>query len=570
MIRIVRKNYSLLALFLMCSLLFSCQEDFLGKPMSSDVTIDTIFNSRIKAETFLWNVYASCVPMGFTYQYGGDNAPLWGAMLMACSDEGKSNMRTAGSNSINVGNWGPTNPVEDNFTWHYKGIRNANIFLENIDRVGDIPDVTKKAMKAEASVLKALMYYDMFKRYGGVPIVDKSLSGSDTLMIPRNTVEEVVNYIVKKCDDAIPSLPDSYESNARGRITKGAALALKSRTLLFAASPLFNNVTPYLPTNEPKLVCYGNADQNRWKLAADASKAVLDWAAANGCSLVTNVDPGMAYETACAQNDNSEIILANKSRGKFVGSYSSLFGQVLLPSSIYDSWAGEYVTLNFARFYSKKDGTDQTWPETGTYADYIQRANEMEPRFQQSVYASGTKWNNEVGIKNYKSLKGIGWMRKFFTRSQMNGTFINWPVFRLAEFYLNYAEALNEYSSMDQAAYDAVNVIRSRAGLPAILKSDPRYNTKENFRQAIRRERAVELAFEEHRLFDVRRWLIADEEGVMAGNFYGYMFNQSADKKNVSYSKFIFENRLWEKKMYLYPFPQTEIDKKYMTQNPGW
>lgn len=569
MIRIVRKNYLLLTLFLLSGLLFSCQKDFLGKPMSSDVTIDTIFNSRIKAETFLWNVYSTSVPMGFTYNWGTDNAPLYASMLMACCDEGEALLGWAGSNAINDGNWGPTNTQEDNFVWHYKGIRNANIFIANIDRVSDITDDVKKSMKAEASVLKALMYYDMFKRYGGVPIVDKVLLSSDKVMLPRNTVEEVVNYIVKNCDEALPFLPDVYESKSRGRITKGAALALKSRTLLFAASPLFNTATPYLPTIEPKLVCYGNADPNRWKLAADAAKAVLDWAAANDCSLVTDADPGKAYETACAQNDNSEIILANKSQGQFWGWWSSMFGQLLLPSGIYDGWGGEYVTLNFARFYSKADGTPQTWPETGTYAEYIKKANEMEPRFQQSVWASGTKWNNEIGVRDYASMSGVGWMRKFFTRSQGGGTFINWPVFRLAEFYLNYAEALNEFSPMDQAAYDALNIIRNRSGVPAILNTDFRYNTQETFRQAIRRERAVELAFEEHRIFDVRRWLVADDEGVMGGNFYGYRFAQTGGQ-NTSYTKFIFEKRLWAKKMYLYPFPQSEIDKKYLTQNPGW
>jgi len=148
---------------------------------------------------------------------------------------------------------------------------------------------------------------------------------------------------------------------------------------------------------------------------------------------------------------------------------------------------------------------------------------------------------------------------------------IDFPIFRLAEFYLNYAEALNEYTPNDPLAYGALNVIRKRAGLPEILVSDSRYDTREKFRELIRRERFIELFGEDHRIYDVRRWRIAHEEGIIGGPMIGFGLNHNASKSNYdSYYPFVFENRYWADKMYYHPFPQSEINKGYLLQNPGY
>ncbi|WP_250318171.1 RagB/SusD family nutrient uptake outer membrane protein [Pedobacter sp. B4-66] len=572
------KLYMLSATGLFLLFSSSCKRDFLEKPNGSDVTIDTIFSSKIKAETFLWNVYGTYMPNGFSNDWNIRDG-MQAGMLMAASDEGDIYDSWPGPNSHNEGNWGPQGNNEDEFGSHYKGIRNASIFLENVDRVPDISATEKDQMKAEAIFLRALQYAELVKRYGGVPLVDKKLEATGSIKIPRSTYEECVNFIVKSCDEVIASsIPDSYPTGWRGRINRGAALALKSRVLLYAASPLSNGA-PYLP-DPNNLTGYGSYDERRWVEAAKASKAVLDWAAANGVSLVkSNPDAGVNYESAISQQDNPEIILANKSHGPW-GDWSPMFQQFVMPRGIYGGWYGNGVTLQMAQMYQTATGEDQNWPAEGSYQELMQKMQQMEPRFQQSVAYSGSKWNDEIGTisfykKNdgawslYAPLNGVGYMKKFLTRGNWGDEYNQWIIFRLAEFYLNYAEALNEHSAMDPASYDALNMIRERAGMPRITSADPNYNSQEKLRKAIRRERAVELAFEEHRFFDVRRWKIAGDEGVMKGKMWGLNLYEQPNGSMI-YKMESFESRVWQDKMYVYPMPQTEIDKGYVTQTPGW
>ncbi|WPR77657.1 RagB/SusD family nutrient uptake outer membrane protein [Algoriphagus sp. NG3] len=559
-------------------LLMSCDNEFLGKPESNDVTVEDIFSERATAESFLWESYRTNMPLGFPIDWGLHNG-MYASMVMAASDEGDVYDTWPSSNDHNTGVWGPTGNREDDFGTHYKGIRNANIFLENIDMVENIPQAEKDQMKAEAKVLRALQHHELMKRYGAIPIVDHVLTSSGEIMLPRNTYQEVVDFIVWSCDEAAALLPDSYPSSFNGRITKGVALALKGRVLLYAASPLHNTTTPYLPES-PELTGYGNYDEGRWMSAANANKAVLDWAASAGVSLVNSSDdPAVNYQIAVEAQGNSEMLLYNQSNGWW-GAWDPMFQQFVMPRGIYGGWYGHGVTLQHAQKYHTVDGTDQEWAEEGPRSEFLEKMQAMEPRFQYSVFYSGSKWNDEIGVRNfYKNsngswsdgapVNGVGYMRKFLGRANWNGGQFNWIVFRLAEFYLNYAEALNETSPLDPAAFDALNAIRQRGGLDPISVNDPRYDTQEKLREAIRRERAVELAFEEHRFFDVRRWRIAGEEGVMKGQMWGLNIYQLTDNEYV-YRKEPFESRVWDDRMYLYPLPQSEIDKGYLVQNPGW
>lgn len=559
-------------------LLMSCDSEFLGKPESNDVTVEDIFSERATAESFLWESYRTSMPLGFPIDWGLHNG-MYASMVMAASDEGDVYDTWPSSNDHNTGVWGPTGNREDEFGSHYKGIRNTNIFLENIDLVQNIPPTEIEQMKAEAKVLRALQHHELMKRYGAIPIVDHVLTSSGEIMLPRNTYQEVVDFIVQSCDEAAAVLPDSYPSSFNGRITKGVALALKGRVLLYAASPLHNTTTPYLPENA-ELTGYGNYDESRWMSAANANKAVLDWAASAGVSLVNSSDdPAVNYQTAVEAQGNSEMLLYNQSNGWW-GAWDPMFQQFVMPRGIYGGWYGHGVTLQHAQKYHTVDGKDQEWPEEGPRSEFLEKMQAMEPRFQYSVFYSGSKWNDEIGVRNfYKNsngswsdgapVNGVGYMKKFLGRANWNGGQFNWIVFRLAEFYLNYAEALNEASPLDVAAFEALNAIRQRGGLDPISVNDPRYDTQEELREAIRRERAVELAFEEHRFFDVRRWRIAGEEGVMQGQMWGLNIYQLTDNEYV-YRKEPFESRVWDDKMYLYPLPQSEIDKGYLVQNPGW
>lgn len=568
----------------------SCTDDFLEKPESSDVTIDTIFSRRLYAESFLWKTYASLVPHGFPFK-NGNPTPLQEeefsrSILASISDEG-DNIRgaTAGKYINPVGLW----PVvtqknqEDYFPYHFKGIREAYIFLENIDRVGDIPQEEKEQMKAEAKVLIALRYQEMMKRYGGVPIIRQSLSTSDNIKIPRASLSEMVDFIVELCDEAAPILPISYSERWRGRITRGVALATKSRVLLYAASPLYNTGETILSYSNPEFICYGDYSGERWKNAADAALSVIKWAddPQAGCSLIDTGDPFNDYGNATSLEDNKEVILAYK--GMPVNSNVNNGNGFKDGIYIILSSRGLSIPFNFIPQFRKADGTDQIWDEEDMvkrpFAEYKTKMNELEPRFYQCAWIVGEaprnfnlvkNWNFSIGENIGSSgVRGAACMVKFH-HNYNNEDMKDWIVFRLAEFYLNFAEAANEYygpkgvvPNTNMTALSALNVIRKRGGLNPLNIDD-----KDLLRKEIKRERTVELYAEGHRNFDLRRWKEAE---VMGGPFYGLRFVQNAARNGYDfYYKIHYETRFWASNQYFYPFPQTEIDKGYLVQNPGY
>ncbi len=455
----------------------------------------------------------------------------------------------------------------------WTAIRNCNIILERLGDVPDLDETYKNQVTGEVKFIRALNYAEMLKRYGGVPIIDKRQS-TDNTTVKRGTVEEMVNFIVKDCDDAVAMLPATYPSNFRGRATKTAAQLLKARTLLYAASPLFNTARPYLSLgNDNKLICYGNEDGKRWQLAADAAKAAIDLAPAGGFTLITDKGVDKNYKFVWEQNDNAEIVLAEKAYGSRARQQFPWYG--IQPSSIVGAFGGITVTHNFVRKYEKKDGTPQTWNLNGGGSDLNKKYAELDPRFAQTVGYNGSYWNRDVPVletfetgRYASGCKGGAWMKKLIpdVLSTTSGATANSIVFRMAEAYLNYAEALNEAQGPVPAAHDAVNVIRQRSGMPKL----PATLTKDQFRERVRNERAIELAFEDHRLWDIRRWLIAENDGVMRGAMYGLRIYKIAGSTEFRYEPYVFETRTFAPRMYLHPFLNSEVFKGYLVQNPGW
>jgi len=587
-----RDLYFKCGLILLITIFSSCKK-YLEKPVSSEVTVNEVFASKEKTEQFLWNVYGTASIFEFPYYWAsGDNGYYhYGAtytILAAATDEADAFENLTGAEAFNNGNWGPTNIYWYEFRseYCYKGIRNANIFIENVDKA-PISDQEKASMKAEAIFLRALMHFDLMQRLGGISIVDKVLKVSSAedipgVRVPRSSFAETVDFIVKSCEDAAKDLPNVYDGRFRGRIVKGAALALKARTLLYAASPLFNSNEPYMPVSDPALrAMIGYADgykEERWKLAADASKAVLDWANTSGwCSLyMGKTNPIDRYEEIFVNPNVNEIILDAGFIGTNTNNY---FVRFLTPGTIVYTGSDPVnvgITFNFAKFYQKADGTDQIWDEKPgvayPYTQYQQKLGQLDPRFQASVFQSGTEWSRgtgtryhfyEQGAKKLDRYNGVGFLRKFVKGvSNASSPTPRWITFRLAEFYLNYAEALNETNGSSSEITGALNEIRRRVGMPDIS-----YTNQADMRQKIRRERGVELAFEQHRYFDVRRWKIAGDEGVMKGGMYSLkLYGGTAP----TYKLEKFEDRVWSDKMYLYPFKSGEVDLGYIIQNPGW
>lgn len=577
----------------------SCERmmgDFLDKAPGVDVTEDTIFSSQTQVETAVTAMYRYGVHSILPRREINYTGSMYAGTGIA-SDECESGQTWIDQQAFNIGDITAENIMskEDRrFRIRFIAIRNANIMMSKVDAVPGLSDAYKNQVKGEALIVRALNNFEMFKRYGGIVLVSKKLEVSDNFAIPRSSISETVKSINDDCDLAISLLPDTYPSSMRGRITKGAAMALKSRLLLYAASPLFNTVTPYMSMDDAannKLICYGDYDVNRWKAAADAAKAVIDWAGLNGVSLITDKGVDANYRFVFEKNDNAEVILANKMQGPVAtfqtGPWQSMVSGTFGSNG---SWnIGSLMTVNFLKKYEKQDGTPMVWDNTGS--DIVSLFAQLDRRYMQTVASQGTKWNDEVnpvrvdiesgsnpkkGAQNNLCLTGM-WNMKFVPQAMglsdgapNRSTMPNDILFRLGEFYLNYAEALNEFNSTPpQAAYDAVNIIRVRSGQPDL----PTGLSKEQFRERVRNERAVELFYEEHRFWDIRRWMIAEQDGVMQGDFFGFTIRPvGAFDAPISYSYEInkFETRTFLKRMYLHPFLRSEVLKGYLVQNPGY
>lgn len=562
--------------------------DFLEAPPSTGLNEDGVFADRTLTERYITGIYAEGLPLGFSMGSSGIDRGLCATSTHAgACDEAESGTSW---DKTNV-NWNVNNHNNNDIDWEedprhdtrWSTIRKCNIVLERINEVpydpGD-PDFNTRSM-GEAYFLRAIAFWEGVYRYGGLPIVDHRIAASESGKIPRNTFEECIKFIVDDCDRAAELLPDKYtNSTLVGRATRIAALALKSRVLLYAASPLFNTDTPYMSLGgeNAKLTGYGNYDPERWKAAADAARTAIDEALNAGYDLYKGGTPATNYEYVWTQPDNVEIILANKKYRNFSTSNKPITGNI--PQWAGSSWSdgGLFATFNFVQKYEKTDGTPQTWSMEGG-DDLLQKYAELDPRFAQTIGYQGAVWSDEIGkldflpsgahYVSYDKTKHL--VRKWVPRtlkasSPKNSTNMDWIIFRVAELYLNYAEALNEYSGPVAEAFDAVNKVRSRSGMPDF----PATLSREQFREKLRNERAVELAFEDHRFWDIRRWMIAEQEGVMQGDMYGLQISAIVGSDEIHYKPYVFEKRLWSARSYLHPIKQNEIEKGYMLQNPGW
>jgi len=581
------KNIILIG-FLGLLIFSSCENQFLEKPQGSDLNVDTVFVSQQNSLSAISQAYAMSLTSGLTlldYDPGREHGVFQGVIAHFSGELNAIKFNWEESWKISrvgfmadAGNGAPLS--SDGFNFNYKSIRQSNLVIENIDKVVDMTDDEKEVVKAEMKTLIAYRYQEMFKRYGGVPLVKSSLSANDDLKISRASLQETLDYIVQLCDEAAPVLPASQERIYKGRVTKGVALAIKAEALLFAARPLFNSTTPYLDLGENNsLICFGNTDKQRWQDAINASKAVLDWAAASGCHIIDTNSPLDDYGTAVSTPNNPEVILAYKNQFPIPG-----------PNGHYYSPHGPSGGANAMSFwmlkqYAKEDGSEQEWAhEEASYAEYASKMNEMEPRYKASAAAAGfDAWNNpndehwtSTVLANSSTWSGRGGTEgcgrrvKFWYHAGTRDWF-EFPLYRLAETYLGLAEAYNELGKAD-LALPYLNVIRDRAGLPDITETN-----QEQLRKIIRREWAVEFYEENHQLWDVKHWKHEDiANGIIGGIKKGFAFtyvNGSYGLVADDYLTYVTEEKytgFWNTNQYLEPIPAYEINKGYLIQNPGY
>ena len=492
--------------------------------------------------------------------------------LAGATDEAQYALETGAVNNYTNGGWSAANPYSRTWTKCYTAIADVCMYLERLDKA----DITEwqynsnyenwvqqmELFPYELRFLRAYFYFELFRSYGDVPLVTTTLTNAEANTITRTPADEIVKFIVEEIDEIAPYLPVSYvtEVNSEvGRATRGAALALKARTLLYAASPLFN------PTN----------DRSRWAAAAEACKVILDNAATWGLKL-------SAYGSLWGHDAfyNPELIFG-LGRGDF-----NSFEMANYPVGVENGSSGNCPTQTLVDQYEYQE-TGQTFGQRYPGSIDLRSVNPYEgldPRFALTVVRNGDEWpTNGAQKKPIEIFRGgfnaapkygatpTGYYLKKYVDGACVTTADNqttrrhtWILFRLGEFYLDYAEAVfNATGSANDATYgltanEAVNVLRAR---PSV--NMPAFNEDgEAWVERYERERLVELAFENHRFWDVRRWKKGPQyfRAIQVANISA---NLQLTRSTVT--------RQWDDKYYFYPIPQSELKKNpNLTQNAGW
>lgn len=567
----------------------SCNTDFLNVEPQDRMSDNSVWGDPALAEAFVNEMYR------------GLNHGIRELMAGSLADEShfihnygsaqvvQSNLTPADVGSFSRGDF-------DEFGWNqlYTRIRQINLFFENIEKVPFDDATWKDRLKGEVHFLNAYFYHNLVRLYGGVPLVKKTFKLSDDFLVPRNSLEESVQYIVDECDAAAGLLPLNYSgSDDIGRATKGAALALKSRILLYAASELYNNSSWATGFSSPNLISYTSGSRTaRWQAAKDAAKAVIDL---GEYSLQQSGNPVKDYTDVFLLKDSKEAIFSRyfiKSRGWEDGALPGLANG---PNG-YHNWGGNTPIQELVDDYEMTDGSKFSWSNpVHAAAPYSNR----DPRFSASILYDQALWRprpsdakdidpvGKVIIRSVETAPGVwtpgldtrdgpiedwnGGYSGYYLRKFIDPNVVHeyaaaggnqeapWHFFRLAEIYLNYAEACIELG-LEAEAKTYLNMLRARAGMPDIT------DTGTALRDRYRNERRVELVFEQHRYFDVRRWMIAPQ--ALGRNASGIIIKKPFVGP-VSYTVNKVQDRAWNNKMYFLPIIQDELNRnKNLVQNP--
>jgi hypothetical protein len=545
---------------------------FLGQTQTSNLSKTTVFADSANTVAFLSNIYSNA---GFSFNPGR----FGNGGLDASSDEAEV-YRTTGSTALSfeTGTVNAAVVTDDAYKTCYNNIRAVNQFLKNLPGA-PIKAFSKNEYRAEALFLRAWYYSILLKHYGGVPLIgDTIYTYTDHISAKRSTYADCVNYITSQCDSAANVLPMTQSGLNYGRASKGACLALKSRVLLYAASPLFNGTT-LAAGNLAQYVGYPAYDANRWKLAEDAAAAIIS---SGAYSLnVDNSTPGNGFQQLFTLRYNTEYIFPLM-RGSNVD-FESLWDP---PSRTGQN--GAFPLQGLVDVFPMANGLPITDPNSGydpqnPYANRDPRLNftvihdqsQLQNRLQSGFSPVNIFVGTYNGVSTGTDAVGIGTRTGYYTNKMMDPNAVAndfthvsnrcWPLIRYAEILLNYAEAANEFEGPTAQVYAAIESIRQRAGLSPYQL--PVGLSQDQMRAEIRNERRIELAFEEQRFWDVRRWMIADQ----TDNILTMGMEVDRNGASVTYKPFAVRQRNFRKAMYLWPFPQSEVAKSpELMQNPGY
>ncbi|MDR1763860.1 MAG: RagB/SusD family nutrient uptake outer membrane protein [Dysgonamonadaceae bacterium] len=560
----------------------SCITDgnFLEYDETTVYEADAIRKSFDRTTQYVTDIY-SYLPTDF-YSVGY-------AMRSSACDEGEYVWPTSDIHIMTNGRWSPRRTVDDGWSTYYKGIRACNLYLEEFnnstfdenkyDQTYQDQMTRYHNFEWEVRFLRAYFYFELLRRYGDVPLETRTISTEEANSLSRTPFDEVVQFIVDECDVVKANITPSYAGTIFkeeiSRVPKAAAYALKTRVLLYAASPLHN------PDN----------DRSRWLKAATAAADMLkamDAGEAGFKSYLTARLP--AYATVLAPTNfsltTSEVIFATRTAN------SSTLEANNFPIGYEGGTSGNCPTHNLVeKFGITQELLDanpaQPWTNRDPRLALIVALNNNKPftnydRLQ--IYEGGANGLPKTGATN------TGYYLKKFLFEDVNlkaGQSVTYthafPLFRYAEVFLNYAEAVNELYGPDEVpseigytmtALTAANKVRYRTGF--VNTTVPQYTVgqfdQNTFRNELRDERWREFAFEDHRFWDIRRWKIGAEtqrdikrlriQRILGDDGkYSFVYKVETDANA----------RVWDDKMYFYPIPQSEMDKnKNLTQNPGW
>ncbi|WP_236971130.1 RagB/SusD family nutrient uptake outer membrane protein [Membranihabitans marinus] len=542
----VKLGYAFLVSILLYTSI-SCNDNVLDIAPSDRYSDLEVWQDGGLIEAFVNNAYA-VVPTGFLYPFRNN--------LSCYADE--IYYRGGGTDYINAGDI-TADRLYNLDRWngsqsYWDVVTKTNIFFQNIG-TSEIDEDLKARMKGEMNFLRAYAYFMLNQMWGGVPLITEPFELDSNFDVPRASYDECMNFVIQELDNAIALLPTTYADEDLGRVTKGSALALKSRATLYAASPLVNK----------------SNDMAKWQEAADAAKAVIDLGV---YSLFNN------YKTLFLRENmyNSEIIWA-KPFNYPISTERSFVELALYPNG-YGGYGQPHPIQNIIDDYETTNGLlPENDPSYDDQNPYVNR----DPRFYYSIFYDGAPFQGrevqtylpggldtrESPISPWNATETSYYLRKFCddkiegpnTINQGNSPYI---FIRYAEVLLNYAEAM--YHLGDEATCrEYLNMIRSRPGveMPPITESGDELLAR------MRNERRIELAFEEQRYFDVRRWMIAPE--VLNENASRMEIYRDPDTGKKTYTVAEFNERSFSDKNYWLPIPLSEIEKDAnLEQNPGY
>ncbi|MCF3111307.1 RagB/SusD family nutrient uptake outer membrane protein [Niabella sp. CC-SYL272] len=569
----------------------ACRKDPLDLMPDGRITIEQVFTDEMMAAEYVNTIYANMQHYGTAYNY-------W-TMLAGYSDEAHDNdfpldMGRAPSRWYNGElrpNWNPMDipastgsydPTTNGFYYRnaWKGIRQANVFLGNIDKTVFTNPTTKARLIAEVKTLRAFFYLELIKMYGGMPVVDKPFTSDFKFeTLPRQSFKECVDFIKRNCDEAIAETNFPWRITTepeRGRFTKAVAHAVRSQALLFSASSLWNP----------------EADASRWTLAANAIKQSLEALTDAGYQLYPDYEVYFYGRSDLSPNPGDKETIYEIKPFRGTPEFSHLMFRMHAIPTLGGDKAGCSPSQELVDAYEMSNGQipilryqdeDHLQPVINAASGYDEKRPYVnrDPRFYATVWYNDAYYG-DVNGKPYRIQSYVGgadgisnlqqrthngyYLRKFRNPKQLDpntGTAL-FKKYRLGEIYLNYAEAANEAMGPVSEVYDAINTVRARAKMPQL----PGGLSKDEMRERIRRERRVEMAFEEQRIWDVRRWKILGQTDKLTT---GIEWTKTGEGQFAGKRIIAGRRKSFTDNYMIIPIPTSELTLMPLwEQNPGW